>query len=306
MRCCLAFALSLIAASYLFNPAQGFAGPVQDAALAGDVETLEHLLDSGEPVDEQGIATPLYFACQRGQFDAAALLVDRGADVNALSKWGTPLHVAARRGSVDIVELLLQNGADPNITGGEYSHTPLHEAAIGGSVGVGELLLEYGANVNARTRWFEPPIHFAQVKERSEFAQLLLDHGAAPVSVEPISTELAGADLEAGRVRAIECSNCHFLTPEQQTNGEVPQIPGPLLWGVVGRAKASLGSFDYSKAMSEVGGIWSYEALNQFLADPTGFIPGTRMFAGYEPDHEVRAALIAYLRTLSDNPEPLP
>ena len=46
--------------------------------------------------------------------------------------------------------------------------------------------------------------------------------------------------------------------------------------------------------------------LNQFLANPRGFIPGTSMtFAGL-PQSQERADVIAYLSTLSDNPKPLP
>jgi len=53
-------------------------------------------------------------------------------------------------------------------------------------------------------------------------------------------------------------------------------------------------------------GKWTFEDLDKFIANPKGFIPGTAMgFAGIPKDTE-RADLIAYLRTLSDNPQPLP
>jgi cytochrome c len=52
--------------------------------------------------------------------------------------------------------------------------------------------------------------------------------------------------------------------------------------------------------------VWDYEHLNHFLAGPKAYIKGTAMgFAGVKKDDE-RANLIAYLRTLSDNPAPLP
>ena len=53
-------------------------------------------------------------------------------------------------------------------------------------------------------------------------------------------------------------------------------------------------------------GIWDYEALNQFLADVHGTVPGTIMYFGDEHDRATRIALIAYLRTQADNPVPLP
>jgi len=46
--------------------------------------------------------------------------------------------------------------------------------------------------------------------------------------------------------------------------------------------------------------------LNQFLASPRGYIPGTAMsFAGL-PRGPQRADVIAFLNTLSDSPKPLP
>jgi cytochrome c len=58
--------------------------------------------------------------------------------------------------------------------------------------------------------------------------------------------------------------------------------------------------------MKAKGGTWTYEDLNKFIANPQGFVPGTAMgFAGISKDTE-RANVIAYLRSLSDHPEPLP
>ena len=58
--------------------------------------------------------------------------------------------------------------------------------------------------------------------------------------------------------------------------------------------------------MKGKGGTWTYDDLNKFLASPKGFVPGTAMgFAGIPKDSE-RADVIAYLRSLSENPAPLP
>jgi len=51
---------------------------------------------------------------------------------------------------------------------------------------------------------------------------------------------------------------------------------------------------------------WDPEALNKWLYKPQSFVKGTKMtFAGL-PKEQDRADVIAYLRTLSDNPVPLP
>jgi cytochrome c len=78
---------------------------------------------------------------------------------------------------------------------------------------------------------------------------------------------------------------------------------------VLNRPAASVEGFGYSAAMKEFGAggnKWDYEHLNKFLTSPKAFVKGTAMgFAGDKKDNE-RADLIAYLRTLSDNPAPLP
>jgi cytochrome c len=74
---------------------------------------------------------------------------------------------------------------------------------------------------------------------------------------------------------------------------------------VVGRDVASHEGFNYSAALTEFGGAWTYERLNEFLLAPKTYVPGTKMvFAGVKKDQD-RADLLAYLRTLSNDPEPL-
>ncbi len=294
------FALALIVTLAIAAvPAPSQAGPITDAALAGDLETVKRLIDEGGDVNEPGIAAPLYFAIQRGHMEVANFLVEQGADVNSMSKWGTPLHIAARKGDAEIVALLLATGADPSLTGGDDEWTPLHHAAVSGSIETASHLLKHGADVNAGTRWLEPPVHIAVLKERNEFATFLRKNGASPPEVKPISSKLAAADLEAGRLRAIECGQCHKFEPGQAAEG-------PNLWDVVGRPKASLPDFPYSKALTAVGGNWDFESLNRFLAHTTRIIPGTSMDHGFEPDRQTRINLIAYLRTLSGAPVSLP
>jgi cytochrome c len=66
--------------------------------------------------------------------------------------------------------------------------------------------------------------------------------------------------------------------------------------------------FNYSAGLKEFGAgkNWDYEALASFLTKPKAYIKGTSMgFVGL-PKPEERANLIAYLRSLSDSPVPLP
>jgi cytochrome c len=53
-------------------------------------------------------------------------------------------------------------------------------------------------------------------------------------------------------------------------------------------------------------GPWTFDELNEWLHKPSAYVPGTRMaFAGISNDQQ-RADVIAYLRSLSPNPVPLP
>src|SRR6185312_15856459 len=118
---------------------------------------------------------------------------------------------------------------------------------------------------------------------------------------EPIEKLLQTASAEKGQAAAKVCQTCHTF----EKNG--PNRVGPNLYGIVGDKRGEdRGGFNFSAAMKAKGGTWTYDDLNKFLTSPKGFIPGTAMgFAGIQKDSQ-RADVIAYLRTLSDHPEPLP
>ena len=115
---------------------------------------------------------------------------------------------------------------------------------------------------------------------------------------------LATADPAAGQSVFRACAACH--TVDQGGANRT----GPNLWDVVNRPVASKEGFNYSPAMREFsqGGAvaWDYEHLSEFLKAPRSYVSGTSMaFAGVR-SIEQEANLIAYLRTLSENPAPLP
>ncbi len=125
--------------------------------------------------------------------------------------------------------------------------------------------------------------------------------GAAPAELAPIGPKLAGANIENGKALfQKQCFICHTID-----KGGVNKV-GPNQWGVVGRKLASHEGFGYSSALKDKGGEWDYEAINHLIFKPTAFVRGTKMaFAGLAKEQE-RADVIAYLRTMSDAPKPLP
>ncbi|GAB4176231.1 MAG: cytochrome c family protein [Thalassobaculales bacterium] len=124
---------------------------------------------------------------------------------------------------------------------------------------------------------------------------------AAAEALEPVGALLASADIEAGKNVARRCTACHTF----EKGG--PNRVGPNLWNVVGHTRAHADGFAYSPTLAgQKGQNWDYEALNAFLHNPKAVVPGTKMaFAGLAKTKD-RADLIAYLRSLSDSPQPLP
>ncbi len=134
------------------------------------------------------------------------------------------------------------------------------------------------------------------VKEQGEGEKA----GAAKEPDPPVETLLAKASVEKGQATAKQCQACHTF----EKGG--PNRVGPNLWNIVNRPRASEPGFNYSAAMKGKGGTWSFDELYKYLANPRSYVPGTNMtFAGISRP-EQRADVIDFLRTLADNPVPLP
>src|SRR5437667_935812 len=123
--------------------------PVAAAAAANAAETLRRLLAQGhaaDETDELGI-TPLMWAARCDALAAMAVLLDRGADVNARdtrNRW-TPLLHAVHTQRPAAVRLLLERGADPNLAA-PGNVAPVLMAADDPNPAIVALLLAHGAN----------------------------------------------------------------------------------------------------------------------------------------------------------------
>jgi uncharacterized protein len=130
---------------------------VFEAAAFGRTDRLRELLDEdnerANAFGDDGFH-PLGLACFFGHVDAARLLLDRGADANALSRnehvQTAAIHAAAAAEGKDestryeLVKLALEHGADPNLPqGGGFR--AIDAARQNGDARVEQLLVEHGA-----------------------------------------------------------------------------------------------------------------------------------------------------------------
>ncbi|MEQ8405624.1 MAG: cytochrome c family protein [Oceanicaulis sp.] len=120
----------------------------------------------------------------------------------------------------------------------------------------------------------------AAAAENGPDAQAILAGFGAPYT---------GADLSNGERLWRRCQSCHTL-PEGARH-----MVGPNLHGLFEREVGGAEGFRYSSALQQADFEWSPEQLDQWLADPRGFLPGNRMsFSGLR-NEEDRTDLIAWL-----------
>jgi ankyrin repeat protein len=130
---------------------------VFEAAALGRTDRLRALLEE-DPSRANAFGAdgfhPLGLACFFGHVDAARLLLERGADVNALSRndriQTAAIHAAAASETKDeatryeLVKLALEHGADPNLPqGGGFR--AIDAARLNGDQRIEQLLLDHGA-----------------------------------------------------------------------------------------------------------------------------------------------------------------
>jgi ankyrin repeat protein len=145
--------------------------PLHLAAWSGSAAIARRLIEKGADVkatDYDGRA-PLNYASTRR---VVKILVKAGAEANAASM--PPILDAGRHGFAEAAAALLDYGAD--IQAMDYNHyTPLHLAAWAGSLDTVKVLIKRGADVHYLDDWRSTPLDWAEYRGYPEVAALLKD-----------------------------------------------------------------------------------------------------------------------------------
>jgi len=146
----------------------------------GSVELAEKILsyDCYSHI-EQLYPKAVYYSAENNWPNILSKLIEKGVDINALTKGQTPLYAACREGHKHVMRLL-DKGADPNVPN-DSGTTALHFAVDGrDDTSKAEMLSSAGANVNALDRDGVSPLFLVCARGKTEFVGVLLSHGANP------------------------------------------------------------------------------------------------------------------------------
>lgn len=130
--------------------------PLHIAVFGGKVVLAKILVDRGADIEaesELGRARAVHFAATLGDPAMLRFLLDATAEIDARDDEDkTPLHRAAIHGNTDAAKLLIERGADIEAVDDRYGFTPLISAALSGRLEIVRLLIKAGANIEARDR----------------------------------------------------------------------------------------------------------------------------------------------------------
>ncbi len=197
--------------------AAGFRTPLMWAAYRNDVRMVRLLLEHGaDPNQSTYFGNPLSQACWNDGFEAAELLIDRGANVrsrDAVANF-TPLHWAAGNETLNpqLVELLLASGADPNAAGGEpvgafglVPQTPRLIAQKRGRTAIVDALVAAGAREEPQREKFATP--HRTLPERIEDSTLIAAAESAIATLQ--ATAARSRESFSRHVSRQDCVSCH-------------------------------------------------------------------------------------------------
>ena len=195
--------------------------PLEMAAERGDLDMVKLLVAHGARIDGSFVQgpsssrvryggsgeSPLYAAIDNRHTRVALYLLDKGANVNAGSRYGgTPLHAAVARRSSAMVAKLLASGAQPDMRD-RRRNTPLHVAAASGQDLCVRLLLRVKADMRMR-------MCLATNKRGNTPIQTSLQNGhlgTASILIAETPDVVRGTDGQRFLIQAVTQDNMKFV-----------------------------------------------------------------------------------------------
>lgn len=154
----------------------GFTQDIYDACRKGNVELIKQLSkvnpDTINTPNKSGY-TPLIIAGYRNQLEAVKVLLDLGANVNAVSEDGTVLTAACYKSNTALVKILLEQHADVNVKNNAGT-TPLMFAIMAENEEIVKLLIENKADIQTMDNSRKSALDFAKDCDSKVIKQLII------------------------------------------------------------------------------------------------------------------------------------
>ena len=117
-----------------------------------------------------------------------------------------------------------------------------------------------------------------------------LASSVAVILVAGSASAQSGNEARGERLFNQQCKACHTLDKDGA------RTVGPNLHGLVGRKAGSTEGFSSSDAMKASGIVWDDKTLVEYLKDPKGRVPGTKMVHAGLKQEAQQADMIAFLK----------
>ena len=235
------------------------------AAIKGDIREVQILLNIGAKVDTKEStdgSTALMLAAGKGHNRVVTLLLEEGADINAVNDFGgTALLWAIFEGHAEIAELFIKRDADVNAKHARTNITVLMMAVQHGYTEIVSTLLKKGVDVNIKDRNGYTALTYAAGEGHIEIAKLLIEQGrwtdtresfgrALAVAVAKGHTEIAKLLIKKGANVNEKTKRYGFTTLMTAVNGGYTEIVQALIdkgADVNARATNGLTALDLAK-----------------------------------------------------------
>ena len=225
--------------------------PLHLASFYGHEDLVKYFISKDVDIDcraESDESTPLHQAAGAGYNSVCELLIEKGANINAICKFGSPLDVSIHFNNHETAELLkrlgakhknlyyavrakdeksvkelLSNGADVDSRNNPLENTPLIYASFKGYYNIAKVLISNGADVNMMVNK-KTTLNAAASKGHMQIVELLINNNA---DINPVSYKLGKSEtpLDAALVNGfIEVSD--FLRKHGGKTGEELKAEG--------------------------------------------------------------------------------